>query len=66
MEWITLASTVVGAGIATGSALLLDRRRWQRERRDRELETRRTLYGDYLACLGPGRRSGRASACATR
>ncbi|WP_063734490.1 hypothetical protein [Streptomyces sp. RTd22] len=55
MEWITLASTVVGAGIATGSALLLDRRRWQRERRDRELETRRTLYGDYLACLSEAR-----------
>ncbi|MFI0817125.1 hypothetical protein ACH4TX_11540 [Streptomyces sp. NPDC021098] len=55
MEWITLASTVVGAGIATGSAMLLDRRRWQRERLDRELETRRTLYGDYLACLSEAR-----------
>ncbi|MFI0775753.1 hypothetical protein [Streptomyces sp. NPDC021212] len=55
MEWISLAGTVVGAGIATGSAMLLDRRRWQRERQDRDVEIRRILYGDYLACLSEAR-----------
>jgi hypothetical protein len=55
MEWIALASTVVGAAIATGSTMLLDRRRWQRERLDRDMQTRRTLYGDYLASLSVAR-----------
>ncbi|MFB6564287.1 hypothetical protein ACFCYH_36280 [Streptomyces sp. NPDC056400] len=55
MQWVTLISTIVGAAIATGSAMLLDRRRWQRERLDRETQTRRTLYGEYLACLSEAR-----------
>lgn len=55
MQWITLVSTVVGAAIATGSALLLDRQRWKRERFDRETQARRTLYGDYLAGLSEAR-----------
>ncbi|WKD31430.1 hypothetical protein [Streptomyces xanthophaeus] len=55
MEWVTLISTMVGAAIATGSAVLLDRRRWQRERLDRETQTRRNLYGEYLACLSEAR-----------
>jgi hypothetical protein len=55
MQWITLISTIVGAVIATGSAMLLDRQRWKRERLDRETQTRRTLYGDYLAGLSEAR-----------
>ncbi|MFF4710117.1 hypothetical protein ACFY2V_01705 [Streptomyces eurythermus] len=55
MQWITLISTIVGAVIATGSAMLLDRQRWKRERVDRETQTRRTLYGDYLAGLSEAR-----------
>ncbi|GGQ11803.1 hypothetical protein GCM10010266_38780 [Streptomyces griseomycini] len=55
MQWITLISTVVGAAIATGSAMLLDRQRWKRERSDRETQVRRTLYGDYLAGLSEAR-----------
>ncbi|MEU6946193.1 hypothetical protein ABZ957_13315 [Streptomyces sp. NPDC046316] len=55
MEWVTLISTIVGAAIATGSAMLLDGRRWRRERLDRETQTRRTLYGEYLACLSEAR-----------
>ncbi|GHD14252.1 hypothetical protein GCM10010313_40470 [Streptomyces violarus] len=35
MQWLTLISTVVGAAIATGSAMLLERQRWRRERADR-------------------------------
>ncbi|KFF94865.1 hypothetical protein IQ62_45630 [Streptomyces scabiei] len=55
MQWITLISTIVGAAIATGSAMLLDRQRWKRERSDRETQARRTLYGDYLAGLSEAR-----------
>ncbi|MEV6885948.1 hypothetical protein [Streptomyces sp. NPDC051135] len=55
MQWITLISTVVGAAIATGSAMLLDRQRWKRERLDRETQARRILYGDYLATLSEAR-----------
>ncbi|MFC8411971.1 hypothetical protein OHA99_11505 [Streptomyces coelicoflavus] len=55
MQWITLISTIVGAVIATGSAMLLDRQRWKRECLDRETQTLRTLYGDYLAGLSEAR-----------
>ncbi|MEE1766506.1 MULTISPECIES: hypothetical protein [unclassified Streptomyces] len=55
MQWITLISTIVGAAIATGSALLLDRQRWKRERLERETQARRTLYGEYLASLSEAR-----------
>ncbi|MEU0337261.1 hypothetical protein [Streptomyces sp. NPDC006193] len=55
MQWFALVSTVVGAAIATGSAMLLDRQRWKRERLDRETQARRTLYGEYLARLSAAR-----------
>ncbi|QOV37200.1 hypothetical protein IM697_01665 [Streptomyces ferrugineus] len=55
MQWITLISTIVGAAIATGSAMLLDRQRWRREHLDRETQARRTLYGEYLAGLSEAR-----------
>ncbi|MBD0419434.1 hypothetical protein H0H10_09715 [Streptomyces sp. TRM S81-3] len=55
MQWITLISTMVGAAIATGSAMLLDRQRWRRERLDRETQARRALYGEYLAGLSEAR-----------
>ncbi|MFI7504470.1 hypothetical protein ACIBVL_39530 [Streptomyces sp. NPDC049687] len=55
MEWTALVSTVLGAAIATGSALLLDRRRRHQERLDRDLQIRRSLYGEYLACLSEAR-----------
>lgn len=55
MQWITLISTIVGAAIATGSAMLLDRQPWRRERSDRETQARRSLYADYLAGLSEAR-----------
>ncbi|WP_215455232.1 MULTISPECIES: hypothetical protein [unclassified Streptomyces] len=55
MQWITLISTMVGAAIATGSALLLDRQRWKRESSERETQARRALYGEYLATLSEAR-----------
>ncbi|MGW4880027.1 hypothetical protein ACWEPI_26090 [Streptomyces sp. NPDC004262] len=55
MEWVALASTVVGGGIATVSAGFLDHRRWRRDRGEEHLETRRVLYGSYLAALAKAR-----------
>ncbi|MFJ9736999.1 hypothetical protein [Streptomyces sp. NPDC101166] len=55
MEWMTLASTLVGGAIATVSAGYLDRRRWRRDRIDQQTEARRVLYGTYLANLSQAR-----------
>lgn len=60
MQWMTLASAVVGALIATASAALLDRGRWRREQDDRLLGTRRVLYSDYLTCLSQARNAFRS------
>jgi hypothetical protein len=55
MEWMALASTVVGGAIATVSAGYLDRRRWKRDQVDQQTEARRVLYGTYLATLSQPR-----------
>ncbi|MGJ5806040.1 hypothetical protein ACSCB1_44235 [Streptomyces europaeiscabiei] len=52
---MTLASTVVGGGIATMSAGLLELWRWKREKGEQHVETRRVLYGSYLAALARAR-----------
>ncbi|MFE9458072.1 hypothetical protein [Streptomyces californicus] len=62
MQWMTLASAVVGALIATVSAALLDRSRRRREQDDRLLGTRRVLYSDYLTCLSEARNAFRSLA----
>lgn len=62
MPWMTLASAVVGALIATASTVLLDRSRWRREQGDRLLGVRRVLYSDYLACLSQARNDFRSLA----
>ncbi|MFD8146815.1 hypothetical protein [Streptomyces sp. NPDC059708] len=59
---MTLVSAVVGALIATASAVLLDRTRWRRERDDRLLAARRVLYGDYLTGLSEARNAFRGLA----
>ncbi|MFE3588348.1 hypothetical protein ACFXOY_12555 [Streptomyces niveus] len=51
MEWISLASTALGAAIGVGSTLLADRVRWRRERAGQDLDVRRQMYADYTAAL---------------
>ncbi len=51
VEWISLVSTLLGAGIGVGATLLADRIRWRREREDRETMARRQLYAEYTAAL---------------
>ncbi|MFE5893993.1 hypothetical protein ACFQ6E_34310 [Streptomyces sp. NPDC056462] len=55
MEWTALASTVVGGMIAAVTGLLVESRRWKRERGNQDAEIRRTLYGNYLASLSQAR-----------
>ncbi|MFE7440920.1 hypothetical protein ACFU7X_10710 [Streptomyces chartreusis] len=50
-----MASTVVGGAIATVSAGWLDHRRWRRDRGEQNVDTRRALYGSYLAALAKAR-----------
>ena len=49
MTWISLLATLVGAMIARGSALLVERRRTQRETTAEWHRTRRELYARFLA-----------------
>ncbi|WKX73588.1 hypothetical protein [Streptomyces sp. XD-27] len=51
MTWIALLSTVVGAMVGLGSALLSDGLRWKRERNDRRLSVQREIYVAYLGAL---------------
>ncbi|MFD3580962.1 hypothetical protein [Streptomyces sp. NPDC058683] len=62
MPWMTLASAVVGALIATASAALLDRTRWHRDKDERLITARRALYSEYLACLSQARNAFRSLA----
>ncbi|MYU55361.1 MULTISPECIES: hypothetical protein [Streptomyces] len=55
MQWTALVSATVGAVIATLSSAYLDRHRWRRDQRDRISDTRRALYGEYLASLSKAR-----------
>ncbi|MFJ3798241.1 hypothetical protein ACIPSJ_18390 [Streptomyces sp. NPDC090088] len=55
MEWSSLVSTLVGGMIAAVAALLVESRRWKRERGNQRSEVRRTLYGNYLASLTQAR-----------
>ncbi|MGW0960786.1 hypothetical protein ACWD4K_17495 [Streptomyces gelaticus] len=55
MQWISLISAIVGAVIATAATAFLDRHRWRREQAQRVIDTRRVLYGEYLAALSRAR-----------
>lgn len=62
MGWMTLASGVVGADIATASAVVFDKQRWRRERQDRAAAVRREIYGECLSCLSAARNAFRGLA----
>ncbi|MEU3091360.1 hypothetical protein ABZ703_34230 [Streptomyces massasporeus] len=51
MNWLTLASTLLGAVVGVGSTLLADRARWGREAQAQMLERKRVLYGEFLTAL---------------
>nr|WP_285561247.1 hypothetical protein [Streptomyces hygroscopicus] len=51
MEWLSLASTALGAVIGVGSTLIADRLSWRRERAGQSFDVRRQLYAHYTAAL---------------
>ncbi|THA85495.1 hypothetical protein [Streptomyces sp. A0592] len=55
MQWTALISTVVGGGIATLSAVVLEYWRWKRQRVDHRTEAKRVLCGAYLAAVAKAR-----------
>jgi hypothetical protein len=51
MNWSAALSTLLGAVVGVGSALLVDRVRWGREHTRRWQQTRREAYVAYLTAL---------------
>lgn len=49
MTWLPLLGTLVGAGIALSSALLVERRRERREERIERRKAKQEAYAHYLA-----------------
>ncbi|MPY47183.1 hypothetical protein [Streptomyces acidicola] len=53
--WLSLVSAITGAVIATASSAFLDHHRWRRDQAQQLTDTRRVLYGEYLAALSKAR-----------
>jgi hypothetical protein len=51
MDWSTALSTLLGAVVGVGSALLVDRVKWGREQARRWQQARREAYVAYLTAL---------------
>ncbi|WP_225832400.1 hypothetical protein [Streptomyces sp. NK08204] len=49
MEWISLASTALGALVGLGATFVLDQARWRRESEQRRRDDRRAVYTSFLA-----------------
>lgn len=62
MNWFSLASVLLGAGIGVGSTLLADRLRWHRESIDRQQSYKREAYTEYLTALARWRNGLRETA----
>ncbi|MER5947826.1 hypothetical protein ABT127_17370 [Streptomyces sp. NPDC001904] len=54
MDWISPVSTLAGAVVGVGSALIADRIRWRRDQVREAAQTRRTVYSDFLMALSSG------------
>ncbi|MEW2389777.1 hypothetical protein AB0933_15645 [Streptomyces venezuelae] len=55
MSWTPLLATLLGAVIATGSALLVEFRKDRRETTAEQRRSKRELYGAYLGALAAAR-----------
>jgi hypothetical protein len=51
MDWSTALSTLLGAVVGVGSALLVERAKWSREQTQRWQQARRETYVAYLTAL---------------
>ncbi|MFF7384522.1 hypothetical protein [Streptomyces griseoluteus] len=55
MQWTTLAATAVGTVLGVLATVLTDHVRWRRDRSERERETLRTAFAEFLTCLSGAR-----------
>jgi len=62
MPWFSLVSTLLGAIIGIGSALIIERSKFTRERQINVMEQRRIVYADYLSSLSRTRNELRLAA----
>ncbi|MCD0446779.1 hypothetical protein LO763_24475 [Glycomyces sp. A-F 0318] len=64
--WTTLLATLLGAVIATGATILVERRRERRAAEAEWRQVRRELYGSFLATLSQARHELRVLLLETR
>ncbi|MFF4233718.1 hypothetical protein [Streptomyces sp. NPDC001820] len=62
MNWASLISAVLGAGIGITSTLLVDQARWRRDSHERLRTERREVYNAYLTALSRTRNGLREAA----
>ncbi|MFJ8214031.1 hypothetical protein [Streptomyces sp. NPDC096033] len=55
MQWSTIAATAVGAVLGVLATLFADQVRWRRDLTERDRETLRTAFTDYLTALSEAR-----------
>ncbi|WP_405017882.1 hypothetical protein OHV05_13635 [Kitasatospora sp. NBC_00070] len=61
MDWLAPLGTLVGAAVGVGTGLTVDRFRRRHDSADRWLQTRRTVYVDFLTALSRGHSELRAA-----
>lgn len=55
MQWSTLAATAVGTVLGVFATLVADHVRWRRDRSERDRETVRAAFTEYLTALSTAR-----------
>jgi len=61
MNWITPLATLIGAVVGVGSALLVERFRWSRDREKDRAQKRREVYIEFLMALSQSHSSMRST-----
>ena len=54
MDWISSLSTLAGAVVGVGAALVAERLRWHRDQEREAAQTRRAVYSEFLMALSRG------------
>ncbi|WP_086848265.1 hypothetical protein [Amycolatopsis kentuckyensis] len=61
MNWVTPLATLIGAVVGVGSALLVERFRWTRDREKDRAQQRREVYIEFLMALSQSHSSMRST-----
>lgn len=62
MDWVAPISTLAGAVVGVGSALLAERIRWRRDSARERAQTRREVYSEFLMALSQSHSNMRSAA----